>query len=89
MGKNSWQRQRSDYVETCGQAQDITGAAQRHCKDNKRTNEDKPRTSRGQKQDLQRAAPTKSTTLPIIQMMKLNKNADYTTTYIILCARFN
>ena len=77
-GKKSWQRQRKDYVETCG---GISKTLYRQQKD-------KPRTSRGQKQDLQRVAPTKSTTLPIIQMMKLNKNADFTTTYIILYARF-
>ena len=32
----------------------------------KRTNEDNPRTSRGHKKDLRRAAPTESTTLPNI-----------------------
>ena len=51
MGKKSWQRQRKDYVETCGQAYYITGASQRHCKDNKRTNlgqaEDKNRICKG------------------------------------------
>ena len=65
--KRYWQRQHKEYVETWGQAWDITRVIQRHCKDNKktkRTNEDKPRTSRGQKKDLQRAAPTESTTLP-------------------------
>ena len=36
----------------------------------KRTNEDKPRTSRGPKNDLQRAAPTESTTLPVYLLQK-------------------
>ena len=66
--KRSWQGQHKEYVETWGQAWDITRALQRYCKHykkTKRTNEDKPRTSRGQTKDLRRAAPTESTTLPI------------------------
>ena len=75
--KRSWQRQHKEYVETWGQAWDITRALQRHCKDNKetkRTNEDNPRTSRGQKKDLRRAAPTESTTLPFFLKFFSNKN---------------
>ena len=67
--KRSWQRQHKEYVETWGQAWDITRASQRHCKDNKKTkktNEDKPRTSKGQKKDLRRAALTESIILPIL-----------------------
>ena len=65
--KRSWQRQHKEYVENWGQAWHITRASQRYCKDNKKTkktNEDKPRTRRGQEKDSQRAAPTESTILP-------------------------
>ena len=59
-----------DNIRNMLRLQGITRASQWHCKDNKRTkwtSEDKPRTSRGQRKDLQRAAPTESTTLPKIQ----------------------
>ena len=75
--KRYWQRQHKEYVETWGQTWDITRVIQRHCKDNKktkRTNEDKPRTSRGQKKDLKRAAPTESTTLPEFDQAKTSAN---------------
>ena len=45
-------------------SQDMFIDASEDNKKTKRTNEDKPRTSRGQKKDLRRAAPTGSTTLP-------------------------
>ena len=45
-------------------SQDMFIDASEDNKKTKRTNEDKPRTSRGQKKDLRRAAPTGSTILP-------------------------
>ena len=87
--KRSWQRQHKEYVETWGQAWDITRASQRHRKDNektKRTNEDKPRASWGQKKDLQRPAPTESRTLPTILSRNTHSRFSLWTSTFLLCS---